>query len=148
MYRWSTVFVVLLLGGWAFSASAEESAEAGDVVVEIANLENQKGVVRCGLYTKSSWLQPEKAVQWVDATYGDEETAECRFEEIEPGTYGVGAFHDADSDHDMDSNFLGIPTESVCASDDPGGRMGPPKFKGAKFRHRRQTTSVPCTMRN
>lgn len=125
-----------------------ESSESADIVVEVEGLDSREGVVRCGLYTKSSWLQPEKAEDWVDAEYGADGTAECRFDEIEEGTYGVGAFHDSDGDHDMDSNVLGIPTEGVCASRDPEGGMGPPEFSGARFEHEGGSeTTVSCTMR-
>jgi uncharacterized protein (DUF2141 family) len=126
-------------------ASAGESG--GDVVLQIGGVtDDPQGVVRCGLYTKSSWLEPEDAIQWVDATYTDDGGASCVFEDVDPGTYGVGVFHDADADHDMDSNFLGIPSEGVCASNDPGANMGPPKFEGAKFQHGDERTEVACTM--
>lgn len=132
-----------------FAASAgAESPESGDIVLEMEGLENEEGVVRCGLYTESNWLESENARRWVDAAYGDGDTATCTFDGIEEGTYGIGAFHDADSDHDMDSNMLGIPTEGVCASNDPDGSMGPPSFSGAKFEHDGDETSVSCEFRN
>lgn len=126
-------------------ASADESA--GEIVLDIREVtDDPEGVIRCGLYTKSSWLQPEDAVQWVDATYTGDGGAVCQFQGIESGTYGIGVFHDADDDHDMDSNLVGIPQEGICASNDPEGRMGPPDFEAARFRHGGERTEVTCTM--
>jgi uncharacterized protein (DUF2141 family) len=122
--------------------------DAGRIILAIQNVQHHKGVIRCGLYERENWLDAEDAVEWVDAEYKSGSTAECVFSGIEAGTYGVGVFHDADADHDMDSNFLGIPSEAVCASKDPEASMGPPDFDGAKFEHSaEETTAIACTMR-
>lgn len=147
MRRMVILSIVVALGVWASPADAG-SDDGAAIVLEITDVEHDRGVIRCGLYTKSSWLEPEDAVEWVDADYGEGEAATCRFDGIEGGTYGVGVFHDEDADHDMDSNVLGIPSEGVCASNDPEGNMGPPDFEGAKFIHDESgRTDVSCTMR-
>ena len=118
----------------------------GDIVLEVTGLDHQSGTVRCGLYQEESWLEPPDAVRWVDAEYRDGK-AYCTFDDIEPGEYAIGSFHDADNDHEMATNVVGIPTEGVCASNDPEGGMGPPDYDGAKFEHGRGETHVSCTMR-
>lgn len=141
------VGMTVAIGGGASTVHAE-SSDSADIVVEVSGLEDENGVVRCGLYTESSWLDAEEAVEWVDAEYGEEETARCTFEAIDSGVYGVGAFHDQDADHDMDSNLFGVPTEGVCASNDPEPKLRAPRFDGAKFEHdTSERTFVPCTMR-
>lgn len=141
----SLSLIAFLVCGSVGLASANEAT--GAVVLKIQNVsENPRGTIRCGLYERSSWMEPERAVQWVDATYTDAREAICRFEGIESGTYGIGVFHDSDDDHDMDSNVVGIPSEGVCASNDPEANMGPPAFDDAKFRHEGERTEVACTM--
>lgn len=129
-------------------AAESEGGQAGRIVLKIQNVQHQKGVIRCGLYEQKNWLDAEDAVEWVNAEYTSGATAKCVFPGIEGGTYGIGVFHDADADHDMDSNFLGIPSEAVCASKDPEASMGPPEFDAAKFEHSAEgATEVACTMR-
>lgn len=139
------LLVIAILGFPAVLPAQQGSANR--IVVRIENVQTNKGVIRCGLHTRSNWLEAEKAVSWVDATYRPDGSARCVFEGVPKGQYGVGAFHDSDADHDMDTNFLGIPSEGVCASTDPDATMGPPDFSGAKFEHKNATTRVTCTMR-
>ncbi len=47
--------------------------------------------------------------------------AVVRFEELVPGRYAVAAFHDADGDGKLKTNFIGIPRESVGTSGKAGG---------------------------
>ncbi len=140
------IIYIFLLLGVAVPSAALASDDTGDIVLEIVGLENQDGTIRCGLYQEKSWLKPPKAVRWVDAEYRDGK-AYCTFHDIEPGEYGIGSFHDADDDHDMDTNLIGIPKEGVCASNDPKARMGPPDYDEARFDHGAGDTSVRCTMR-
>ncbi len=49
------------------------------------------------------------------------------------GEYAVKAFHDEDADDDLDTNFLGIPTEDYGFSNNARGTFGQPSWKDAKF---------------
>lgn len=46
-----------------------------------------------------------------------------------PGTYAVALFHDKNSNHHFDTNFLGIPVEGYGFSNNPTLFVGPPKLK-------------------
>jgi uncharacterized protein (DUF2141 family) len=48
-----------------------------------------------------------------------------------PGQYAVAAFHDADSDGELDRSAVGVPTERYGFSNDARGRFGPPSFGDA-----------------
>jgi uncharacterized protein (DUF2141 family) len=48
-------------------------------------------------------------------------------------TYAVSAFHDENSNGNLDTNFMGIPREGVGASNNAKGHLGPPKFEAAAF---------------
>jgi uncharacterized protein (DUF2141 family) len=50
------------------------------------------------------------------------------------GTYAASAFHDADDDGDLDTNFLGVPKEAYGFSNDARARLGRPDFADAAFR--------------
>jgi len=53
--------------------------------------------------------------------------------DVAPGDYAAFAFHDADADGRLETNFIGMPKEGVGASNNAKGRMGPPSFAQARF---------------
>jgi uncharacterized protein (DUF2141 family) len=55
------------------------------------------------------------------------------FEGLEPGEYAIKAFHDLNSNGEMDFNMLGIPREPYGFSNDARATFSPPAFKDAKF---------------
>ena len=59
--------------------------------------------------------------------------AEWIFEDLPFGEYAVRAFHDANANEKLDTNFLGVPKESYGFSNDARGRFGPAKWKDARF---------------
>jgi uncharacterized protein (DUF2141 family) len=66
--------------------------------------------------------------------------ATVTLKDIPTGVYAVSAFHDANDNKKMDTNFLGIPKEPTGMSNDATGFMGPPKYKDAKFEVKKNTT--------
>ena len=55
------------------------------------------------------------------------------FESVPPGPFAIAVFHDADRDFELDTNWLGIPTEKWGVSNDAAGWLGPPKFSQAEL---------------
>lgn len=55
------------------------------------------------------------------------------FERVPAGSYAITVYHDENGNGRMDKNWIGIPKEPVAVSNNEKGRMGPPKFKDAKF---------------
>lgn len=53
--------------------------------------------------------------------------------DVPDGPYGVTAFHDENSDGELNKNFLGLPKESFGFSNNPRIFFGPPSFERAKF---------------
>jgi 4,4'-diapolycopenoate synthase len=50
------------------------------------------------------------------------------------GTYAVTVYEDLNSNHKLDHNFIGIPSEPVGASNNPKVHMRPPRFDESSFR--------------
>ena len=55
------------------------------------------------------------------------------FENVPAGEFAVSAFHDEDSDFELDTGLFGIPKEDWGVSRDAGGFMGPPSYKSARL---------------
>jgi 4,4'-diapolycopenoate synthase len=54
--------------------------------------------------------------------------------ELPPGVYAASVYEDLNGNHKLDRSFFGIPREPVGASNNPKGRMGPPRFNESSFR--------------
>ncbi len=122
------------IGSVSSPVSADEDDQTGTIVANITALQNRKGSVKCALHTADNWLESSKAVQKTSVPLSDDkEGATCRFEDLGPGTYAVGVFHDENDNGEPDPNMFGIPTEALGVSNNNLPAMSAPKFKDAKF---------------
>ncbi len=67
-------------------------------------------------------------------------TVTVRFDSLTPGPKTVRLFHDKNSNGELDTNFLGIPTEGYGFSNNQRSRFGPPPYEDRLFDHRQDTT--------
>lgn len=56
-----------------------------------------------------------------------------RFASLPSGTYTVACYHDENSNEELDTNPLGIPTEVYGFSNDARGTFGPPDLEDQQF---------------
>ncbi len=68
--------------------------------------------------------------------------------DLPPGVYAVSLYEDLNGNHKLDHNFLGIPREPVGASNNPPGRMGPPRYRDCCFRVGAQPKEITIMMVN
>ena len=113
------------------SAVHAEAAGEETVAVTVTGMNTEGGNLDVVLYTADDWLSHEPKIppQHITARPGG---MTVTFEGVQPGTYGVFAFHDVNMNRDLDKNFLGIPTEQFGFSKDPGYKHEP-KFGEASF---------------
>jgi uncharacterized protein (DUF2141 family) len=125
--RLSALAAVALLG-------AAPAAAGARLTVTIAEIRNDGGSIYCELFANPNGYPKDstKALQLKKSPIG-QRAASCIFEGLTPGTYAVAAYHDENGNGKLDTNFLGIPSEGVGASNDAKGTMGPPSFEKAKF---------------
>ena len=106
----------------------------GKVSVTINNFKNSKGVCQVCLFDnadafKGSGGQPV-ACKKIKV---EDKKVNLAFESVQPGTYAIMVFHDANSNNKMDTNFLGIPSEGYGASKNNLPFAAAPTFNGNKF---------------
>ncbi|MFO0578336.1 MAG: DUF2141 domain-containing protein [Polyangia bacterium] len=92
------------------------------------------GSVRCALYNSDGDHMKRSFAETMGRVEGGR--AQCVFSNVAPGVYSGGAFHDANDNGKLDTNWIGIPKEGVASSNNAKGRMGPPKFKDASFEYK------------
>jgi uncharacterized protein (DUF2141 family) len=91
------------------------------------------GHVVCALFRRSGWLK--NPTKWQRAVIRKGH-ADCVFTGVARDEYAISAFHDENDNTKLDTNFIGIPTESWCTSRDAKAFFGPPSFDSARFIYR------------
>ena len=108
-------------------------ASAARIIVTIDGLHNAQGSVFIGLYaTPSKFLNGNQndAMKKVRASTAPITVA---FDNLPPGTYAVGAYHDENSNDHLDTNFIGLPVEGYALSNGVRAIMAKPTFQQAAF---------------
>lgn len=107
-------------------------ASAGDLTVTITDIRDAKGVLMISLVNSDAgWKNEDKpiAARKVAAASGE---VKLEFKDLAPGTYAVQVMHDVNENNQLDTNFLGIPTEGYGFSNNPNV-MRKPNYDEARF---------------
>ncbi|NND94623.1 MAG: DUF2141 domain-containing protein [Flavobacteriales bacterium] len=104
------------------NAQPDTSSRSISIQMEIIGIEEVSGKLGIQLYDKEQNLVSRK---WVPVT-ATEMTAD--FTGIQPGTYAIQFYHDANDDGEMNFHWYGAPKEGYGNSNDVKGFFGPPEF--------------------
>jgi uncharacterized protein (DUF2141 family) len=104
--------------------------EKGALHVMVHNIKNDSGSIRVALFRdEESFLEKEYIFKSVPVNGNERVTVE--FNELPAGQYGISVFHDENDNEELDTNFIGIPTEPFGFGNDAMGAFGPPSFRKA-----------------
>lgn len=120
---------ILLVGTAAVLLAT--AAGAADVTVTVSGLASREGRLLCALHPDGTHFPGAGPGVATDAVPADPAGTTCRFQGVEPGTYAVAVFHDANGNGELDTNFVGIPSEDWAVSNNVRPMMGAPSFDDA-----------------
>ena len=118
----------------AGTSSAQTNPAPGSLTVNVTGFRNNKGACKLWLFNAADGFPSDdkKALRCVETPIMGS-TSRYVFGNLPAGNYAVGAVHDENGNHKLDSNFLHIPKEAYGISNDArGGIGGPPTFEQAK----------------
>lgn len=125
------LFILLLV--FITSAVGQEQSGQGNLTVIITGFDNDDGVVKIALNdTQEDYESDDQAYRSEEVTIKDK-TAVWTFENIPFGDYSIKTYHDENNDNELDTNFLGMPTEAYGFSNDASGSFGPASWEDAMF---------------
>lgn len=127
------LMLALLLSGIA------SPALANTVTVNLQGVKKDAGSVVLCLWASGDGFPDCESGKPVKRIVVPARSASAAFEGVAAGTYAISAFHDANGNNKLDSNFVGLPLEAVGMSSNPK-LNGPPRFKPAQFRVAGPTT--------
>ncbi len=109
-------------------------AQTGTIFVNILGVENNKGIVRIGLYNeKANFPIYEKHFKGVSIN-ANTTGVRYTFTNIPMGTYAIAVWQDKDDNKVINKNFFGAPNENYGFSKNIYGSFGPPDFDEVSFK--------------
>ncbi|SRR6056297_2054213 len=123
-----------LLTGLSLLIAGLLSAQTYTVEVQIKNVRSDDGVISAALYDNADDFPTKENAYMGIKTEAQENMTLIRFENVPAGKYAMAVLHDENKNDEMDTNFLGIPQEGYCFSNNARARFGAPKFDKAAFR--------------
>ena len=112
-------------------ALAAADDERGTLIIRIDNPLPTEGEMRFALFDSEEHFL-DKAVRF-DALPITANGVAWVVNGLPYGTYAVSVHHDINGDGKMDRRWYGKPSEPVGVSNNPKPRMGPPRYKDARF---------------
>jgi len=126
MTRITILIIALLLG-----LLTSRTADADGLKVLIVGAQNAKGQFIAALFdTPLDWMKKPVATKTALISNGG---AALALFDVPPGTYALAIYHDANSDGQINTGLLGLPTESFGFSNGATALLGPPAFDKAGF---------------
>ncbi len=124
------IIVSILTWLWTVSYSQDLS-----LTIELEGLKNRKGQVVLDIFhgEKGFPMKTEYAVKRQILMLTEDGKLEFIVAKLPVGEYAFALFHDTNLNEKLDVNFLGIPKEGACASNNAKGFMSPPKYSTARF---------------
>jgi uncharacterized protein (DUF2141 family) len=108
-------------------------ALAARIIVTIDGLKSAQGNVFVGLYADPSKFlngTQNDGMKRVRASTGPITVV---FDNLRPGTYAIGSYHDENANDHLDTNFLGLPQEGYALSNGVRAVASKPTFVQAAF---------------
>ncbi|MEQ9581015.1 MAG: DUF2141 domain-containing protein [Arenibacter sp.] len=121
-YSWLLLFAFPFLGMSQYSLS-----------VEVQGVKSSIGNINIAIYNRSQGFLKFEEVFKVDRIAAKEATTSFKIMDLPNGEYAVAIFHDENGNDKLDTNWLGIPKESVAFSNAKIKTFGPPSYKECAF---------------
>ena len=108
-------------------------ASAARIIITIDGLHSAQGTVFIGLYASPSKFLNGNQTDAMRKVKATQAPITVVFDNLPPGTYAVGAYHDENANDHLDTNLLGLPTEGYALSNGVRAVFSKPNFYEAAF---------------
>lgn len=128
--RKSSFYLVLHLCLFWSMAFAEQAEMV--LTVKVFGVKANKGQVVASIFNTADHFL-KSPLRTRTQSIGKNGEVQFEFSDLSPGTYAVSVVYDEDNNGELNTGFMGIPTELVGFSNNAKGFMGPPSFEKASF---------------
>ena len=116
-----------------YSQDFDNSAELGTIIVRITGFANDEGDCWFALDNSKEFYESKDSVFIGKILPINNNKVIVEIDSLNYGNYAIKVFHDENSNQELDSNFLGIPTEDYGFSNNASSWFGPPSWEKAQF---------------
>ena len=126
------------------------SAQKGSIVCKVMDFESGDGNLEITLYDKEKGFpeELEYSVNTKNVKVNGRDVVVIRWDNLPMGTYAIAGHHDANSNGEMDYNWIGMPKEGYCFSRDAKPVLSAPSFDDTKFKLDKELVTVYIHMQN
>ena len=107
---------------------------SGSLILNVTGFENDEGTAMIALSNSEEDYNSRKEPYVGAMPKIENQKVTWVFENLPFGIYAIKVFHDEDSDMELDTNFLGIPSEDYGFSNNATGSFGPANWEDTKFK--------------
>ncbi|MBT8387620.1 MAG: DUF2141 domain-containing protein [Ignavibacteria bacterium] len=146
MKTYSITFLIILIAQTANGIDKDNFPGKGTLIVNIVGFENNNGNCWFALDKIKEVYESEDSVfigKILPIISGE---VIINIASLEYGYYAIRVFHDENSNAELDSNFLGIPTEDYGFSNNAGAWFGAPSWERAKFLFNRKEMAIEISV--
>jgi uncharacterized protein (DUF2141 family) len=108
-------------------------ALAARIIVKIDGVHSNRGNVFVGLYSNPRDFLNGTHCDVFYKVKASTAPITVAFDNLRPGTYAVGAYHDENGNNHLDTSILGLPIEGYALSNDVRAIFAKPQFYQAAF---------------
>ncbi|MHB8527986.1 MAG: DUF2141 domain-containing protein [Caulobacteraceae bacterium] len=118
------------------------------LIIHVDAVQSDRGLMTASLYPgdRSQFLIRNGALKVWSVPARAPSTRMCIWLTA-PGTYAVAIYHDANSNHRLDRNALGMPSEAFGFSNNPRILFSPPSFQAVAFQAAAGDTELHIRLR-
>ena len=128
-----TIYIIVLISQLIIAQNSDELSNYGKLEIEINGFQNDIGDCWFALDNSEEIFENEDSV-WIGKILPIENNqVRVVIDSLAYGVYAVKVFHDENSNGELDTDILGIPSEDYGYSNDASGWFGPPSWDKAKF---------------
>ncbi len=124
---------LVLLSFQFLLAQNDQTEKTGNLTVVITGFENNDGEVLLALADSRDNYESKSNPFIGLKIIIENRKAVFVIEDLPYGKYAAKVFHDENTNSELDTNFLGIPTEDYGFSNNVRGTFGPADYDDAKF---------------
>jgi len=117
-------------------------AQSGEVLFKVSGIDlAEGGNLSSGLFKEENFPNVGEQFRGKDVKVSST-TMEILVEDVPVGIYGGVVFQDVNSNKELETNFVGFPTEPIGFANDAKIKFGPPDFEDAAVEVRANATTV------
>lgn len=122
--------------------------QTGTIIAKVLAFRNTNGNIEITLYNQEKGFPRDldTSVETKRIKVVNRDVMEIRFTNMPYGTYAIAGLHDENYSEDMDYNWIGMPKEGYCFSNDAKPVLSPPSYDSAKFTLNQKQKIVYITM--